>query len=198
MLAYRLLLPLVLLSSFFSLLFQAAPAYAHVDLDWSSPAEFEVLKTMPENLEFRFKEQPVSVEVKFLPGGAPGVVLPAVLKGDTYSVSLKGVKPRQDGSVAILLTTLSKDGHKEPGVLSFYIGKKPTSQDFVSSSPGVSTTPSSDSIKHFTPVVLAILAVLGVVSLLYFKVHHRRKEIEAASSRKKASRSGDPRKRKTR
>ena len=207
--ASRLLVSLALCCAVL-VLTRAHEASAHAGIAWASPAEFELVKTMPERLSFRFSETPVSVTAKFLPGGKPGTFLDVSREtsnaGVTFSVPLSGITPRIDGLVAILIVTKAADGHENGGVHSFYVGKKLSSNEIpkpgvtsVTHSPSQPADGEDSSPKESTRLVpglvlgTAIALVLG--SSFSFVVRRRRAKAAEAASAKKSRRSGDPRRR---
>jgi methionine-rich copper-binding protein CopC len=118
----RVLTALAVLTS--SLMLNTAPASAHAPIEWSDPANDAVVTKLPEKITMRFGEDPVKLSIRTMEL-APRTSIqltPRKVGERTYEVPLpKDVIPRENGTLVMLISILSKDGHNAAGVYLLHV-----------------------------------------------------------------------------
>ncbi len=146
---------LVALATVAAVLLPGAPAWAHNQLEGSSPASGAVLRVAPSTVTLRFTQELNPSFTTIAVSDAARHRVPAsepVVDGNSGSVTVDG--PMGNGVYTVAFRTVSVDGHTVQGSYSFAVGAAPTV------AAAARPTPNSDGIPS---TVLIGLAAAGVV-----------------------------------
>lgn len=149
----------------------AAPAAAHAKLSSSTPAQGEVVGTLPSAMELLFTEeigQPATIAVEAPDGGVTSVGRTEV---SARSASVRVVNAgATEGTYVASYQVTSRDGHTISGTVSFEVTGSPSGQGSTTSpSPATSPTDArTDLLSSSVPRADAEISVLPEVAVLNF------------------------------
>lgn len=137
------------------------PASAHAALLETSPADDEVVETVPASAELRFNEPVELIDgaIRLFPSNGDPQTLKAQTRDHSVIVDLPQELP--DGTYSLSYRVVSADGHPVGGAVTFHIGE-------ASASTPAPTTPDADTTPTSTEAAVTILTVLQYLGLLIF------------------------------